>query len=96
MNSITPWNPSKKAIKKVKHPISPPTKCIYCNIEVIIINNKDIYGKSYGIWPWVYFCKNCNSFVGMHPKTNIPLGTLADSKTRKARVECKKPIYKFI
>jgi hypothetical protein len=91
LSNITPWNPCKYAIKKVKHPSLPPKICIYCNSDVEIVNNKDIYGKSYGKWPWVYLCKNCGSFVGIHLNTNIPLGNLADTKTRKARIESKEP-----
>lgn len=91
MSKITPWNPCENAIKKIKHPYLPTNSCIYCDNNVEIVNNKEIYGKSYGKWPWVYLCKSCGSFVGIHPKTNIPLGTLADTKTRKARVEAKEP-----
>lgn len=60
-----------------------------------IVNNKEIYGKSYGKWPWVYQCNSCSAFVGMHPYTDVPLGTLADSKTRKARVKAKREFEKL-
>lgn len=45
----------------------------------------------YGDWPWAYKCnsKPCNSYVGLHPFTNIPLGTLADAPTREARKKAK-------
>ncbi len=45
-------------------------------------------------WPWVYICEGCGSYVGMHPFTDIPLGTLADAATREARKECKAPIQR--
>jgi hypothetical protein len=83
----TPWNPSRRAIKRVLNPLPAPTACPYCSAPVAIKNNDLIYGKSYGDWPWLFLCKNdeCRAYVGMHPFTNIPLGTMADAKTREAR-----------
>lgn len=96
----TPWNPSKKATKRVKNPLPAPAECNCCNdwetgkplsdcIE--IVEHKEIYGRNYGDWPWCYRCENCGSYVGMHPFTAIPLGTLADGPTRQARKESKAP-----
>lgn len=79
------------AIKQIRDPLPPIDKCNHCNNNVIIINNKEIYGNSYGEWPWIYYCDNCGAYVGIHSYTNIPLGTLADEQTRKARQVCKKP-----
>lgn len=93
----TPWNPSKKATKRVKNPLPTPEQCNCCGrMSVFIKNNAEIYrGHKYGKWPWVYVCdsdgQGCGAYVGMHPFTNIPLGTLADAKTRAARKECKAP-----
>jgi hypothetical protein len=83
----TPWNPSKYAIKRVGNPLPSPTVCPHCGNEVKIVGNEVIYGKPFGKWPWAYRCVNdaCDSFVGMHPETNIPLGTLANAEIRKAR-----------
>jgi len=96
---VTPWNPSRKATARVKNPLPPPTECPHCfdhstgkpygNID--IVNNEEIYGRSYGEWPWVYQCQQCEAYVGIHPFTNIPLGTLADGPTRQARKRCKEP-----
>jgi len=91
---------SKKAVLKVKNPIEPPIDCsICCDFEtgennkncIELINNKEIYGKSYGSWPYAYRCTICHSYVGLHPFTDIPLGTLADASLRKARKENKEP-----
>ena len=88
----TPWNPSKKAIKRVKNPLPSPECCPYCNGGVIKANNKEVYnGRSYGEWPYVYMCIECDAHVGMHPYTDIPLGTLANKETRNARKQCKEP-----
>ena len=36
---------------------------------------------------WIWSCKPCNSYVGCHPGTDKPLGPLAKSSTRRARVK---------
>lgn len=87
----TPWNPSRRALARVKNPLPAPTHCLFCASPVAIVNNAEIYGREYGEWPWAYRCtgKNCHAYVGMHPFTNIPLGTLADAPTRQARTRAK-------
>jgi len=62
---------------------------MHCSVQ--IVHHDYVYGRVYGEWPWVYMCKACWAYVGMHPFTNIPLGTLADAQLRKARKECKQP-----
>jgi len=89
---ITPWKPSKKAITRVKNPLPKPEQCNCCGCNSVVIkSNAEIYGRTYGKWPWIYICEGCDSYVGMHPFTDIPLGTLADAATRDARKECKAP-----
>lgn len=86
----TPWNPSRRALKLVKDRVEIPCICPYCQGLVSITHHQVIYsGKQYGEWPWVYACNDCDAYVGMHPFTNLPLGTLADSTTRKARSKAK-------
>lgn len=88
----TPLNPSSKAIKRVKNPLPIPELCDCCgSSEVALKNNAEVYGRSFGEWPWIYLCEDCGSYVGLHPLTNIPLGTLADSATREARKASKTP-----
>lgn len=89
----TPWNPSRKATKRVKNPVPAPDDCRFCGGDVRIAEHKEIYrsGQNYGDWPWVYLCRDCRAYVGMHPFTNIPLGTLADDETRRMRKAAKKP-----
>lgn len=86
-----PSNPSKHATAHcMKFKTLPvPKVCPNCMWPVRWSNNSEIYGRSYGQWPFVYQCTNCDSYVGMHPGTAIPLGTLADSFTRFARKEAK-------
>lgn len=82
---------SGNAAKRVKDHLPIPTECRYCGAEVKRMNNSKVYGKSFGSWPYVYACTQCDSYVGLHPSTNIPLGTLASKSLREARVRCKKP-----
>ncbi|UIF90898.1 zinc-finger-containing protein [Cupriavidus sp. UYPR2.512] len=87
----TPWNPSRSAIARVKNPLPAPVTCPHCGASVEIVSNALIYGREYGEWPWAFMCtgKFCDSYVGMHPLTGIPLGTLADGPTREARKRAK-------
>lgn len=63
-----------------------PATCRYCEGEVKLINNVEVYGREYG-WPLMYRCCACGARVGTHPETDIPLGSLADEATQKARKE---------
>lgn len=87
----TPSNPSRKAMARVKNPLPVPTKCRFCGSSVRVATHQEVYGRDFSDWPYVYHCDDCGACVGMHPFTNIPLGTLADRATREARKNCKKP-----
>lgn len=79
-------------MRKVKNPLPAPTECRYCGAEVRLVTNDAIYnGKRYGKWPYAYLCQNgdCRAYVGCHPNTQIPLGTLANAELRRARNDCK-------
>ena len=86
---VSPWSPSRSATARVKNPLPAPTECPYCASSVKLVNNSEIYGRSYGEWPWAYCCTECDASVGLHPFTSIPLGTLADAELRNARKEAK-------
>lgn len=95
----TPWNPSKKAIARVKNPLPAPTICPHCKSRVNIEPNSNIYGgKSYGEWPWAFVCEDdeCDSYVGLHPYTNIPLGTIANKSMREARKRVKAKFHFYM
>lgn len=81
----TPWDPSAQHVARVKNKLLAPQQCPYCDCAVRIANHREIYGSTYGPWPWVYVCTGCDAYVGMHPYTNIPLGKLADEALRNAR-----------
>lgn len=92
----SPNSPSKEAISRVTHPLPIPKKCNICEQETVsCIHNEEIYGSSYGKYPWMYYCHNCTAHVGLHTDTAIPLGTLADKETRGLRIKAKNKFYKF-
>lgn len=72
--------PSKSAYEFAK-------KCPYCGANVVLRDSHFVYhnNKNYGKM-WV--CSNfpqCDSYVGCHPGTDIPLGRLADSVLRREK-----------
>lgn len=85
------FKPSAKQAKLVTNPLPIPTVCPNCQGTVGRVDNKVIYGRQYGKWPFAYMCQTpgCDSYVGIHPKTDIPLGTLANKATRNARKRAK-------
>ncbi len=90
MHNKTPWNPSRRAIARVKDPLPVPTEHDACGGgDVELVGNEKIYGRPFGEWPWAYRCTKCGAYVGLHPFTAIPLGTLADAATREARTRAK-------
>lgn len=95
LDKIVPPEPlphvSRRALKRVAHPFAIPTECRYCADTVDLVENSAIYnGRTYGDWPYAYLCGGCRAYVGLHPDTDLPLGTLADKRTRDARNACKK------
>ncbi len=86
----TPSNPSRRATARVKNPLPVPAACRFCQHPVRVATHTEVYGRDYSDWPYVYYCDECGAYVGMHPFTAIPLGTLADKATRDARKNCKR------
>ena len=63
--------------KPVDYPV-----CPYCGAVSILTDSKVVYGKSYGM---IYLCRNypkCDAYVGVHKRTNEPLGRLANPELR--------------
>lgn len=80
-----------------------PLKCDSCgDNRIAFINNRIIYGKPMGAWPFCFYCYECRASVGVHLHTRIPLGRMADSDTKKLRKQAHEwfdPIwlrYKFL
>ena len=82
---------SRQALRRVKDWMPPPSCCPYCGGPVRLVKNCEIYrGRAYGAWPYAYWCQPCDAFVGLHPETDLPLGTLADRELREARKDAKR------
>lgn len=82
---------SRHALRRVKDWMPPPTCCPYCDGPVRLVVNSEIYrGRAYGDWPYAYLCRPCDAFVGLHPETDLPLGTLANRELREARKVAKR------
>lgn len=88
---------SRRALRRVKDAFPVPTSCNCCGgTRVHLVENSEIYGgRSYGDWPYAYLCRDCYAYVGLHPATDLPLGTLADKPLREARTRCKKPFERI-
>lgn len=89
---------SRVSLRRIKDPLPVPTHCPFCNGPVALDSNDAIYrGRRYGDWPYVYMCEgHCDAYVGLHPNTDIPLGTLADRATREARKEAKALFFSWM
>lgn len=64
-------------------------RCPYCGSPAILKDASYVYGdKSRG--GRVYVCSHyprCDSYVGVHPGTNLPKGTLANKELRLKRIQ---------
>ena len=62
-----------------------PYWCPFCRSSVSLIDSAKVFGCSYG---FIYLCDaypKCDARVGCHPRTIIPMGTLADKELRRWR-----------
>lgn len=69
--------------------------CDYCGSPAEFVDSSVIYGRSYG---YVYLCRCCNAYVGVHAGTDIPLGRLANEELRhwkKAAHAAFDPLWKY-
>jgi len=64
-----------------------PTDCDYCGSSVTLIGNEVIYGKKRGSGK-CYKCTGCDSYVGVHGGTTIPMGRLANQELRDLKIQC--------
>lgn len=74
-------------------------KCPYCGAKVVLKDATYIYhtkeSRSYG---YVWVCSNfpkCDSYVGCHKGTQIPLGRVANKELRKYKSEAHKVFDRF-
>lgn len=94
----SPTNPNPKSVARITDALPVPEVCPNCGSAVRLGAHEEIYdGRRFGVWPYIYICEGaeCRSYVGLHPFTHLPLGTLADEKTRLARKSCKPAFEKL-
>ena len=69
----------------LRRPVYGP-KCPYCQSLSVLVDSAAIYnGQSYGN---AYVCENypeCDTYVGCHPDSANPVGTLANAQLREWR-----------
>jgi hypothetical protein len=76
-----------RKLKRKQHSdwLAPPASCPCCTGQVRLVNNMEIYGRSYGNWPFAYKCDGCGATIGVHPNSIYPVGTLANRALREER-----------
>ena len=73
------------SVKLTPYPI--PEVCRHCGADVVFTSNAAVYGKKYGNGK-CYKCTKCDSYVGVHDGTNVPLGILANMEERELKRKC--------
>lgn len=62
-------------------------KCPYCKKKAKFVSNEIVYGKKYGKSHMIWYCKDCDAYVGVHDnKANRPKGTMAKKSLRIMRI----------
>ncbi len=64
--------------------------CPYCGAKATLHPSKYVYGKDTKTDGLLYVCDKypeCDSYVGAHLKTKLPMGTLANGDLRNKRIK---------
>jgi hypothetical protein len=60
--------------------------CQYCGELSRQVTGKEIYPHRRDLWGNIFYqCEPCSAYVGCHPRSNRPLGILANAELRKAK-----------
>lgn len=62
--------------------------CPYCGEKAKWCENKVVYGKNLGESHMIYYCKNCDAYVGCHKNSRNALGSMANKELRVLRRKC--------
>jgi hypothetical protein len=66
--------------------VSKEPVCGYCGQLSEKVTGRDVYPLRADLSGRMFYkCVPCDAFIGCHPGTDTPLGTLADAKLRKMR-----------
>lgn len=61
-------------------------QCDNCKSKnVILTTNSVLYRNSTGRWPYIYYCLDCKASVSCHKNSSVPMGKMADCKTKRLR-----------
>jgi len=59
--------------------------CDYCGRPAQYVDSAIVYhGRSYGM---IYYCQDCQAWVGVHKGTDKPKGRLADASLREWKIK---------
>lgn len=65
-------------------------KCPYCGAQAYLRPSSAVYGKDARPREFLYVCSRypcCDSYVGAHRKSLLPMGTLANGDLRNKRIQ---------
>lgn len=68
-------------------------RCPYCGAKATLRPNSAVYGDAAKTDGYLYVCDRypkCDSYVGAHKKTKLPMGTLANGDLRNKRIQAHK------
>lgn len=67
--------------------------CSYCGAKATLRPSSAVYGDAAKTDGYLYVCDRypkCDSYVGAHKKTKLPMGTLANGDLRNKRIQAHK------
>lgn len=67
--------------------------CPYCGAKATLRPSSAVYGDAAKTDGYLYVCDRypkCDSYVGAHKKTKLPMGTLANGDLRNKRIQAHK------
>ena len=67
--------------------------CPYCGAKATLRPSSAVYGDAAKTDGYLYVCDRypkCDSYVGAHKKTKLPMGTLANGNLRNKRIQAHK------
>ena len=67
--------------------------CPYCGAKATLRPSSAVYGDAAKTKGYLYVCDRypkCDSYVGAHKKTKLPMGTLANGDLRNKRIQAHK------
>lgn len=78
---------SKRSKTKKRIQPTPKPNCPYCLKKSILMGGNKLYGQERLKYRLFYVCQPCKAWVGCHPDSDRPLGTIAKPALRRLRRE---------